>query len=355
MSRLLASVFTNWNVDLKKLVKQFIKSTLAETDYRAEAKFAEELYKYYKLSNTIVVPKTFSELSGEYIIVQEYVGGVSLAQLLRDNQNHKIDYSKVVYEATGSDLRNQLMQLGIELNKAVLNGGPIHGDPHPGNIRLLPNNKIALLDFGIQTHPLTSPNAYYGVLKEFWQAEYLNRPNPGNMFVAYIRFYSGKLYDSMQIVSEYASKRLNKPVRLDDWLVKLGNAIFDEKVSSGTLLNGLDRIREGKPATDISVDNIVNPGNRFQISVRINDGAILRTMATYLSLVTEFGYRSIVPNVYNEIVKYTQEFLPQVEEKVTPTIKLSEAMQVISVWLEKIAYKDRALYQQILSYLEGYS
>jgi serine/threonine protein kinase len=354
ISRLLAGVFTNWNVNLKTLVKQFVKSTMAEADYVAEASFADSLYNYYKNSHTIVIPKTFLDLSSDSVIVQEYVGGISLAQLLRDNQVHHIDYTKVVFDSMGSDIKTQLSQLGIELNKAVLNGGPIHGDPHPGNIRLLPNNKIALLDFGIQTRPLTSPNAYYGVLKEFWQAEYLNKPNPGNMFVAYIRFYSGKLYDSMQIVSEYASRRTNKPVKLDEWLVKLSNKIFDERVNSEMLLRGLDRIREGEPSTDISVDNIVNPGNRFQISVRINDGAILRTMATYLSLVTEFGYRSVVPNVYNEIVKYTRENLPQLETELKPTIKLNEAMEVVSSWLEKIASKDRVLYKQIRSYLEGY-
>lgn len=355
ISKLLAGVFTNWNVDLRTLVKGFVRSTLAEIDYKSEAKFAEEAYAYYASNPVIVIPKTYHEFSNKYIIVQEYIDGISLAKLLRENASVKIDYADIVYMYTGSDIKYQLTQLGIELNKAVLHSGPIHGDPHPGNVRLLPDNKVALLDFGIQAQPLKSANAYYAVLLEFWRAEYLNAPNPGNMFVAYIRFYSGRLYDSMRIVSEYASKRYNKPIQLDDWIVKLSNKIFEQKVSPEALLNGLDKIRAGQDAKNISVDNIVNPGNRFHIAVRINDGAILRTMATYLSLVTELGYRSIVPDVYNELVEYVKEFLPDLEKESKSSVRTEEAIQIVYSWLEKIAQTDKDLYRSMLNHLQGHS
>ncbi|HUC95476.1 MAG TPA: AarF/UbiB family protein [Candidatus Saccharimonadia bacterium] len=355
ISRLLTSVFTNWNVDSKTLVKSFVKSTLSEVDYLSEARFADEMYRYYLRSTEIVIPKTYLELSNKSIIIQDYVGGISLAQLLKENAAKEINYAETVRTKTGSNLKYQLTLLGVELNKAILNSGPIHGDPHPGNIRLLSNNRVALLDFGIHARPLKSPNAYFAVLREFWKAEYLNDPNPGNMFVAYIRFYSGRLYDSMRIVSDYASKRHNKTIRLDDWIINLSNKIFEKKVSPEMLLNGLDRIRAGKGAKDISVDNIINPGNRFQISVRINDGAILRMMATYLSLVTELGYRFIIPEMYNEVVKYVREFLPDLEVEQKPSLRLEEAMEIVYSWLEKVARNDSDLYSLMSKHLQGYS
>jgi serine/threonine protein kinase len=353
ISRLIASMLTNWNVDLRTMVKEFIKTTLKETDYKSEAKFAVKMYKYYLNNKTIVIPKTYEELCGKDFIVQEYLGGVSLAQLLRENQGKETDYGRVVFDKTGSILGDQLVQLGVELNLAVLKSGVIHGDPHPGNIRLLPDNKVGLLDFGVETKPLKHPNSYYAVLKEFWKAEYLNEPDPGNMFVSYIHFYAEKLYDSLKLVSEYMSRKNGKSVRIEDWISQFCNKIFKAKVTPEQLFNGLDKIRKGEGANDISVDKIVNPGNRFNIGVRISDGSILRTLANYLSLVTELGYRSIVPYVYNEVVEYVEANMPELKIESPSTVGLNEAIEIVYFWLEKVARSDRVLYGQLMNYVNG--
>jgi serine/threonine protein kinase len=351
ISKFIAGLMTNWDIDLKVLVRDFVKSTLAETNYTAEVDFAEKLYEYYDGNKTIVIPKTHKELCSKTVIVQDYIDGFSLAQLLRRKNSHNDNYLEMVYNETGSDLRIQLQQLGVELNKAVLRSAPIHGDPHPGNIRLLPNNKVALLDFGIQTKSIEHPNAYYSVLKEFWRAEYLNEPRPGEMFVAYIRFYAGKLYESIKLVSDYESNKSNKIIKLDEWIAQFSNKLFKDKVSPDMLMEGLDKIRDGGDARDISVDKIVNPGNRFSIGVKTENGLVLRAMANYLSLVMELGYRSIIPSVYNEIVTYVEKELPELSLDIPSTMSITEAMETVYVWLEKIARKDMDLYRQIVSYI----
>ena len=351
VSKLIAGMMTSWDIDLKHLVKNFIKSTIAETDYRAEARFADKLYDYYKGNDTIVIPKTFTELCNKNIIVQEYVDGFSLAQLLRRKGFGKADFAEIVYVETGSDLKTQLLKLGVELNKAVLSSAPIHGDPHPGNIRLLPNNKVALLDFGVQTEPIDHPNAYYSVLKEFWRAEYLNEPRPGEMFVAYIKFYAGKLYESIKVVSDYESRKLNRTIKLDEWIAQFSNKLFKEKVTPEMLSQGLDKIRSGGDAKDISVDKIVNPGNRFSIGIKIDNGSVLRAMANYLSLVVELGYRSIIPDVYNGIVQYAEANLPSLMGDTPSTVNIMDARETVYLWLEKVAHKDKELYSQIVDYM----
>lgn len=351
VSKLVAGLLTTWDLDLKTLVKDFTKSTYLETNYLSEVKFAEKLYDYYSDNKTIVIPKSYSELSNKNIIAQEYIDGLSLAQLLRKKGLESYKYSDIVYKETGSDLKIQLQQLGVELNKAILKSAPIHGDPHPGNIRLLRDNRVALLDFGLQTKPIKYPNAYYAVLKEFWRAEYLNQPRPGEMFVAYIRFYAGKLYESMKLVSDYESKKSNKNIKLDEWIAQFSNKIFKDKVSPEMLMNGLDKIRSGGDAKDISVDKIVNPGNRFSIGIKIDNGLVLKAMANYLSLVVEMGYRSIIPSVYNELVDYVETELPDLLLEPPSTVSTSEAMEIVYLWLEKIARKDRELYQELISYI----
>jgi serine/threonine protein kinase len=352
ISRLVTSTFTNWSVDIKTLTKDFTSSTLRETDYLAEAKFGSELYKYFSSNTTIVIPKTYQDLSGKSIIVQEYIEGMSIAQLLKANIDGTSDYAGLVKDQIGSDLKVQLIELGFELNKAILSGGPIHGDPHPGNIRLLPNNRVALLDFGISAKPLKSPNAYYAMFKGFWEAEYTNNPDPGAMFLSYIRFFSAKLYGSMRVVSSYASKRNGKKIELDSFISDLGNKYFKKSVTDEQLKDGLDRIREGKDATDISVNNIINQDNRFQVIVKTKDGAVLRAMVTYMSLVSELGFRYLIPTVYDQTVVFVENNLPGIDKIEEPNIGLGEALETIYNWLEKVAKQDIELYRNIQGYLQ---
>lgn len=355
-SRILSSGFANFNVNLRALTNDFVVATRTETDYQAEAKFASECYEIHKNSSTIIIPRTYLELCTPFIITQEYIGGISVAQLLRDNTLLKTPeaYAEVVRQATGSDMSQQLTNLGVDIYTSTLLGQASHGDPHPGNIRLLPDNKVGLLDYGIRARPSASARAYYLMLKEWWRAEYANEADPGAIFLSYIRFYSEKLYESMKVISTYASERSGRPIKLDHYIAELGNNYFRQKVSPQALKKGIDDIRNGRGAGDISVVNIINSGNRFQIFTRIQDGPLLRSLVTYNSLVTEMGYRNILANVYEHVMRYVRENLPDLEYEPAPTLSLNDALEIMSAWLDKIAQTDYELYRLISSYLNGF-
>ena len=48
-----------------------------------------------------------------------------------------------------SDLDEQLTLLGIEYIKGIFERREFRADPHPGNVKLLDNNRVGLIDFGI--------------------------------------------------------------------------------------------------------------------------------------------------------------------------------------------------------------
>ncbi len=95
-------------------------------------------------------PKRFWSSAPRTSIVQEYVAGLSVAQLLRVMEQG-VDPAAYVREYLGSDLDAQLTTLGIESLSGVFDLPRVQGDPHPGNVRLLTGDRVGLIDFGISS------------------------------------------------------------------------------------------------------------------------------------------------------------------------------------------------------------
>src|SRR6201999_4379312 len=95
--------YTNFSVKMDTALKEFRRATLNETDYVTEARFANELYETYKDHRYIVIPKTYLDLCTSHVIVQDYVDGISGAELLK-LQEAGIDPAQAVKERLGSDL-----------------------------------------------------------------------------------------------------------------------------------------------------------------------------------------------------------------------------------------------------------
>ena len=70
-----------------------------------------------------------------------------------------------------------------------------------------------------------------------------------------------------------------------------------------------------------------------------------------MSLASELGFRSVVPRVYNQIVQYVEQSMPQLNYDKESGMGISEATETVYLWLEKIANKDGDLYQEIISYI----
>lgn len=120
----------------KALVQQFSDSLRAELDFSAEGRHAERIAEALGEDSPIVIPRVYWEWSGERLNVQEYIDGIPGRDL------------EAVDEA-GLD-RHLIAQRGTRaILNMILKEGFFHADPHPGNIKFLPGERIALLDFGM--------------------------------------------------------------------------------------------------------------------------------------------------------------------------------------------------------------
>lgn len=123
-------------LQLRDVVEEFSKSLRHELDYTIEARNAEKVAKQFKKDQTIHIPSIYWDYSTQTVLTMEFVEGIKLNQF---DMLKKLGYDQKV-------LSERLVRA---LFHQVLIEGFFHADPHPGNILLMPNGSISLIDFGM--------------------------------------------------------------------------------------------------------------------------------------------------------------------------------------------------------------
>ncbi|MFF2085103.1 ABC1 kinase family protein [Nocardia sp. NPDC058176] len=106
----------------------------AELDYQAEAATQTEIAHLYREHPFIVVPNAVPELSTTRVLVSEFVEGTGFEEIrhLPDAQRNRI--GEIIYRFYVGSL--------FTFNEFC-------GDPHPGNVLLARDGRVAFLDFGL--------------------------------------------------------------------------------------------------------------------------------------------------------------------------------------------------------------
>jgi ubiquinone biosynthesis protein len=120
----------------RETVAEMARTLRRELDFGREERNLQQFAMYFEGDATVRIPQPFTELCTPRVLTMHWIEGVPLknkGQLL----------------ATGFDL-DEIARRGANLYlRMIFVYGYFHADPHPGNIVLLPNNVIGLLDFGM--------------------------------------------------------------------------------------------------------------------------------------------------------------------------------------------------------------
>ncbi|MEJ2254932.1 MAG: AarF/ABC1/UbiB kinase family protein [Nitrospirota bacterium] len=130
MERFIPSVRTNRP---RMLVKEFSRWTDRELDFSKEGKNAIQFSYCFKDYPRIKFPKVFLRYTTEKVLVMEFIKGVNILEVPREEAERKA----IAHLVADSML------------KQIFVDGFFHGDPHPGNLFLVEGNTVAYLDFGI--------------------------------------------------------------------------------------------------------------------------------------------------------------------------------------------------------------
>ena len=116
------------------IVQEFDRAIHEELDFTNEARNARTMHDAAITRPYLVIPRVHDHLSSGTILTLDYVEGVKVSD---------------VSAAGGYDLQQVAKNIIESAFRQLFEDGIFHGDPHPGNILVLPENRIALIDFGL--------------------------------------------------------------------------------------------------------------------------------------------------------------------------------------------------------------
>jgi ubiquinone biosynthesis protein len=127
--------------ETRELLQDFRDYVIQETDFMYEMQNMRLFSEMYGQDGTIQLPKLVNSLSSEDMIVMEYVPSTKFSVI-----------KKTMNKEQRSELAYRLMDVVI---RQFIQDGIIHGDPHEGNIAVVPDGRLVMYDLGniIQIDP----------------------------------------------------------------------------------------------------------------------------------------------------------------------------------------------------------
>ena len=122
--------------ELVAVLDELRRSLLRELDYREEAQSLRLLRKNLEAFERIVVPDVVEDFTTSRVLTMDLVAGTKITALS----------PAVLLELDGAGLAEQLFQAYL---KQILVDGFFHADPHPGNVFVTEDGRLALLDLGM--------------------------------------------------------------------------------------------------------------------------------------------------------------------------------------------------------------
>jgi predicted unusual protein kinase regulating ubiquinone biosynthesis (AarF/ABC1/UbiB family) len=122
---------------------------MEELNFLREARYTELFRKRSrkKKQHHITAPRVFRDMSGEDVLVTEFVSGVFLWEII--SALDKKDATAInLIRTQGIDPREIARRMVLAFNWETLENIFFHADPHPANIVIKPDNTIVFIDFG---------------------------------------------------------------------------------------------------------------------------------------------------------------------------------------------------------------
>src|SRR5262249_14795394 len=126
----------NRGLDLRSLADELAEFIALELDFAREARSTERVRQNLAGDPNVVVPELHAELSTDRLPVLGYLSGTPLSTIDKLRER-------------GVDLRGVARRVAELYARMIFEHGFFQGDPHPGNILVLDDGRLGLLDFGL--------------------------------------------------------------------------------------------------------------------------------------------------------------------------------------------------------------
>ena len=128
---------TSWGSEyhVMDLIDEFSSRLREELDFRIEARNARTIASSLPNGSRIAIPEVYEDLSTSRVLVMEWLDGSSVRDVAWGDAR----------AAERTKIADLLLKTFLE---QMLQDGVFHADPHPGNVMLLRDGRLALIDFG---------------------------------------------------------------------------------------------------------------------------------------------------------------------------------------------------------------
>ncbi len=123
-------------VDWQGTINEFHATIFEEMDYSQETRNAEVFRKNFEGWKEVYVPTIYEVFSTKRVIVMEFIEGLKVTDIEQ-------------LEAAGNNPPEIVRLLARTYLKQLLEDGFFHADPHPGNLRVMADGRLAFFDFGM--------------------------------------------------------------------------------------------------------------------------------------------------------------------------------------------------------------
>jgi predicted unusual protein kinase regulating ubiquinone biosynthesis (AarF/ABC1/UbiB family) len=121
-------------LDPKAMAREIRERMTEELDYEHEAQAQRAFARAWRGHPFVVIPDVVTSLSRERVLVTEWVDGIGFEEVKKLPQPERDRFGEIVFRFFFGSLYRQ---------------GHFSGDPHPGNYLLMPDGRVAFMDFGM--------------------------------------------------------------------------------------------------------------------------------------------------------------------------------------------------------------
>jgi ubiquinone biosynthesis protein len=117
------------------ILDEFAAVLRAETDFITEAANIEALRRTFAASDAVAIPRVWTDMSGEGILVMDWIDGIPLS-------------NRPGLEEIGADRAALARAILQAYGLMIFQADRFHADPHPGNLIAMEGDRLGMVDFG---------------------------------------------------------------------------------------------------------------------------------------------------------------------------------------------------------------
>lgn len=330
----------NW----KEFAAEFKRWTLLELDYQKEAENAEKLRATLSEDSLLVIPKMYPRISTKRILVQEYIDGFPLTRVLKGLKEGRLTREQL--KDLGVDLKKTPHTLTYELLHQYFFGGFFHADLHPGNIILLQNDKVGLIDFGIMGEWI--PINQISFIRFIKGVGDLN-------FKESTFYFADVVGDDLKqmILSAFPASIEQK--QIDEFIRVLSNH-FAETVEK-TVRNALKDLKEMKTDYTVIFMRLLGTAESYKIKLPKEMAIFIKALSTLSLVAKEMDKEFYIHEDFKQFFeRHPEETIPDNLLARSPRrISRERALERLNNWLAYLMETRPDIYKLVNSYVSQYN